>query len=91
MSGARVEHALGAQAARERLAAFFERKQIACEWSADGRSGVVSKSLPFVGEAVARVDIGDDAVSVEVTKAPPFPSADTIRRMIVDELSKVLA
>jgi hypothetical protein len=91
MIRARIPHPHGADGARERLKVFFERKQIACTWDADGRGALVSKALPFVGEAQARVVFAADAVEVEMVQAPPFPSADTIQRLIVEELSRVLA
>jgi hypothetical protein len=87
----RVAHTHGVEGARERLQAFFVRKQIDCTWESDGRSALVSKALPFVGEAQARVAIGADAVEVELLKAPPFPSEETIQRLIVEDLSRVLA
>ncbi len=91
MIRARVPHPHGVDGARERLKELFERKQIGCAWDADGRGALVSKALPFVGEAQARVVFLADAVEVEMVKAPPFPSADTIQRLIVEELARALA
>lgn len=91
MISASIQHGLGVDGARARLQRLFETKQIACEWAADGLSGVVSKQLPLVGVAQARVTLGASSVEVEVLKAPAFPSPATIQRTIVDELSRVLA
>lgn len=91
MITARIQHQLGAAGARARLAELFERKQIECVWEADGRSGVLAKTLPLVGLAKARIVVSEDAVEVEVLQAPSFPSAATIQRLIVDELTRALA
>lgn len=91
MITARIQHQLGAAGARTRLEQFFELKQIESTWEADGRSCVIAKALPLVGLAKARVELSDDAVAVEVLQAPAFPSAATIQRLIVDELTRALA
>lgn len=90
MITARIQHQLGPAGARAKLEQLFERKQIQCEWEADGRAGVIAKTLPLVGQAKARVVLSDDAVEVEVLQAPAFPSAATIQRLIVDELTRAL-
>lgn len=91
MISARIPHALGAAVARQKLDGFFQSKQMACAWNSDAHVAIVSKSLPFVGEAEAEVKVHDDSVEVHVTKAPAFPPADTIQRLIVDELTRVFA
>jgi hypothetical protein len=91
MIQASVQHRLGVEAARQRLAELFARKQIACDWSPDGAAGEIEKSLPLVGPIRARFVIGDATIEVEVLQAPAFPSPATIQRTIVDELSRVLA
>lgn len=87
----KVGHALGVEAASARLAAAWKKHGVQVESADGGRSGKLTKPLPFVGAARADFAVRADAVEVRVTQAPAFPGADTIRRMIEDELRTILA
>jgi len=87
----RIPHPLGLEGSRQRLDQLFKAKQLSCAWNAAGDVAILSKTLPFVGEAEAEVKLHEDAVEVVVTKAPAFPAADTVQRLIVDELTRALA
>ncbi len=86
----RVAHALGAGEASTRLTAAFAKRSVAVVSADGGRSGTLTKQLPFVGSVSAEFEVQDDAVLVRVTQAPAFPSADTLRRMVEDELAQIL-
>lgn len=86
-----VPHALGSAAAIARLGAALRKRSIVVESGDGGANGTLSKQLPFVGSIRAEFSVRDDAVVVRVVEAPAFPTADTIRRMVEDELRHVLA
>ena len=86
----RVAHALGAAQAVARLATAFAKRSLGVVSSNGGHSGTLTKQLPFIGSVQAEFEVLDAAVLIRVTQAPAFPSADTIRRMVEDELTQVL-
>jgi hypothetical protein len=89
MNEVRVEHALPLEVARERFAELARRNGVAVV-SADGLRGTLERALPFVGKLRGEFEVGGREVVVRVLEAPAFPSAETVRRMVADELRKVL-
>ena len=85
----RIPHRLGREAARERIARLAERHGVALE-SGDGYRGTLQKPLPLLGLAKAQFEIEETELVVRIVQAPPFPSLDTIRRRVAEELGKVL-
>jgi hypothetical protein len=90
MTSIRVEHKLGKAAALQRFQQLLQQRGIAVTSTGENR-GTLEKNVPFAGRVRATFEVLDDAVSVEIVEAPAFPSADTIRRMVSDELQRVLA
>jgi hypothetical protein len=86
----RVAHRLGREGARERLQALAARHGIAVE-SADGFRGTLQKSLPLVGAVRAEFEVLDQALVVRIVQAPAFPSIETIRRKVSEELGKIVS
>jgi hypothetical protein len=91
MTTVRVEHRLGREGARQRFEALARKHGIAVESSDGGFSGAIERPVPFVGSVRAEFAIEDAALELRIVRAPAFPSAETIRRMVSDELSKALA
>jgi hypothetical protein len=85
----RVAHGLPREVARERFAALARRNGVAIE-PADGLRGTLERTLPFVGKLRGEFEVGEGEVVVRVLEAPAFPSAETVRRMVADELRKAL-
>lgn len=91
MSDVHVEHRLGRDEACERLAALARKHGLKLTSSDGGYSGTLEKALAFVGSVRGRFRVLDDALEVDIEAAPAFPSAETIRRGIADELSRALS
>jgi hypothetical protein len=89
VSTLRIEHELGRDGARERIAGLAKKHSVQLE-TADGLQGHLSKTLPFVGRVRARFAIEERLLEVEILEAPAFPSAETLRRMVEDELKRAL-
>ncbi len=87
----RIPHSLSREDASKRFESLAHKKGIAIEVARDGYHGTISKSVPFIGSAKAEYDIESDAVTVRVLEAPAFLGEATMRRMLEDELGRVLA
>jgi hypothetical protein len=90
MNNVRIPHQLGREGARQRLDALVARHGIALQ-STDGYRGTLEKALPLVGVARAEFEIEETALVVRIVQAPAFPSIETIRRKVAEELGRILA
>jgi hypothetical protein len=86
-----VEHGLDLDEARRRLAQAAERHDLEFVAAPDGMSGTLAKSAPFLGRVRASYRLGAKALDVEVLERPSLLPEATLRRMIEDELRRVLA
>lgn len=91
MSSFHVEHKLGREQARQRIETLAVKHGITADSKDGGYSGVAEKSLPFVGAVSAEFKVLEDRIELQLVRAPSFPSADTLRRLITEELSRALA
>lgn len=87
----RVPHALSAPELARRLLAAAQTHDIDVKPAADGRSGVIAKDAGFLGKVRASYAIEPDALVVQVSEAPAFLSEASLRRMLEDELGKLVA
>lgn len=91
MSDIRVEHGLALPAAVERFAKLAEQHGLGLQSSDGGHSGTLEKKLPFVGAVKGRFRVTEGAIEIDIDSAPSFPGPETIRRMVSEELGRVLA
>lgn len=89
MSDVRVPHELGREGARRRLDALVARHGIALQATGEYR-GTLEKALPLVGVARAEFEIEETVLVVRIVQAPAFPSLETIRRKVAEELGRIL-
>jgi hypothetical protein len=87
----RIPHSLSRDDANKRFESLAHKKGIAIEVARDGFHGTISKTVPFLGSAKAEYEVESGAVTVRVLEAPAFVSEATMRRMLEDELGRVLA
>jgi hypothetical protein len=87
----RVAHSLGAAEARSRVEAAARRHGVALAAGADGMSGTLEKSAAFVGKVRASYRIEPDALEVRVLERPMLLPEATVRRMLEEELARLLA
>jgi hypothetical protein len=87
----RIPHHLSRAEAKARFDALAQRRSIVNAAAADGFSGTIEKTVPFIGSAKASYEITADALIVRVLEAPAFLSEATLRRMLEDELGRAFA
>lgn len=87
----RIEHVLGVEEAVRRLLATATAHDIRIEQNSDGVSGRLEKSAGFLGSVRAEYVLSADHVSITVLEAPAVIPAETVRRMIADELTGMFA
>ena len=87
----RIPHHLARAEAKARFDALAQKKSVVSSTAADGFSGTIEKTVPFIGSAKANYEIEADALIVRVLEAPAFLSEATLRRMLTDELGRAFA
>ena len=87
----RVRHVLSAQELVRRIRAAAERHDVEFIPGADETRGVLAKDAGFLGNVRAEYTIEPDALVVIVSERPSFLPEETLRRMLEDELSKLVA
>jgi hypothetical protein len=86
-----VPHGLGLDEARRRVAKAATEHDLELEPSADGLNGTLTKSAPFLGRVHAQYTLTATALELELLERPALLPEGTLRRMIEDELGRVLA
>lgn len=87
----RVPHTLSSQELARRIAAAADRHEVEFTPNADGKGGVLSKDAGFLGTVRAQYSIEAQALVVLVSEKPAFLPEATLRRMLEDELKKLVA
>ena len=87
----RIDHVLGLEEATRRLLATAAEHDIRLEQNSDGVSGRLEKSAGFLGSVSAEYVLAADHLLINVTSAPSMIPEETVRRMIMDELSGTFA
>lgn len=86
-----VEHGLGREQAAERVQAAAQKHGVEIEASPDGTEGTLVHAAPLVGKVRARYTVTDSALRVEVLDRPRLIPEGVLRRMIEEEIGKLLA
>ena len=86
----RIRHDLGVAAAHERLRTVARRHDVQLDAS-DDANGTLEKTVGFLGRVRARYRVAEDTIVIAVTDAPPFVPAQTLRRLLEDELGRELS
>ncbi len=87
----RVPHQLAAQEIVRRIRGAAERHDVEFTPGADETRGVLAKDAGFLGTVRAEYTIEADALVVIVRDRPAFLPEGTLRRMLEQELSKLVA
>jgi hypothetical protein len=87
----RVRHGLSVPELVQRIRAAADRHDVEFTPGADETRGTLGKNAGFLGEVRAEYAIEPDALVVTVTKRPAFLPEGTLRRMLEDELGKLVA
>lgn len=87
----RVPHQLAPDEVARRIATAADRHDVEFVPDASGASGTLSKDAGFLGTVRARYSIEPGELVVVVSERPAFLPEGTLRRMIEDELRKLLA
>ncbi len=87
----RVRHTLSTQELARRIRASAQRHDVEFTPGADEMRGVLAKSAGFLGTVRAEYAIEPDILVVNVTERPSLLPEGTLRRMIEDELGKLVA
>ena len=90
MTTIRVAHRLSRTDLRERFERLLAKHKIAVTPAGEDR-GTIEKAIPFAGKVRASYELQDGAVELELLETPAFPSQETIRRMVTEELERLLA
>ncbi len=87
----RVTHTLSPEEVTRRIAAAADKHDVEFTPNANGTGGVLSKDAGFLGTVRAQYSIEPQALVVLVSEKPAFLPEGTLRRMIEDELEKLVA
>ncbi len=87
----RVAHQLAVQEVARRIRGAAERHDVEFTPGADETRGVLSKNAGFLGTVRAEYTIEADALVVIVRDRPAFLPEGTLRRMLEQELNKLVA
>lgn len=87
----RILHALAAQEIARRIRASAAKHDVEFTPGADELRGVLAKDAGFLGRVRASYAIEADALVVVVSERPAFLPEPTLRRMLEDELRKLVA
>ncbi len=87
----RVAHKLSALEIVRRIRVAAERHDVEFTPGADETRGVLSKNAGFLGTVRAEYAIEADALVVNVRDKPAFIPEGTLRRMLEEELGKLVA
>jgi hypothetical protein len=86
----RVPHQLAPEELARRIAAAADRHELEFVPDASGASGTLAKDAGFLGTVRARYSLEKDALLVVVSERPAFLPEATLRRMVEDELKKLV-
>lgn len=86
----RIPHGLGVEAAHERLVEVARKHEVRLA-AEDGSSGTLEKRVGFLGSVRGRYRVEAEVIEIAVTESPPFVPAETLRRLLQDELGRELA
>jgi len=86
----RVAHELEVEQVRGRIESAAREHEVSIEPAADGASGVLEKAAPFLGKVRARYAIRAGELALEVIERPRLLPEATLRRMLEQELARIL-
>ncbi|HTF89144.1 MAG TPA: hypothetical protein VK843_12095 [Planctomycetota bacterium] len=87
----RVPHALSPEEVARRISTAALRHDVELVPDASGVRGSLSKDAGFLGSVRAQYAIEPGALVVQVSERPAFLPEGTLRRMLEDELHKLVA
>lgn len=86
----RFPHTLGTDEAKKRLESAAREHDMTLDWASDGSSGTIEKKAPMMGAVQASYIVREDVLEVVVIKRPKLLPEGTLRRMLEDELARLL-
>ncbi len=86
-----IVHRLGLQGACERLEQLARKHDVRLLAEAGGQSGTLEKSIGFLGRVRARYTVAEAHIAIEVLEAPALVPAQTVRRLLEEELGRAFS